>query len=38
MRERVPLAWGIYQKPPEEMAADAAAGVRVGRALTEPRA
>src|SRR3989442_9054469 len=25
MRERVPLAWGIYLKPPEEMAADAAA-------------
>lgn len=24
MRERVPLAWGIYQKPPEEMAVDAA--------------
>src|SRR5882724_399788 len=44
MRERVPLAWGIYLKPPEEMAADAAAGVRagfhaiklkVGRALDE---
>ncbi len=24
MRERAPLAWGIYQKAPEEMAADAA--------------
>jgi L-alanine-DL-glutamate epimerase-like enolase superfamily enzyme len=44
MRERVPLAWGIYQKPPDEMAADAAEGVRagfhaiklkVGRALEE---
>ncbi len=44
MRERVPLAWGIYQKAPEEMAADAAEGVRagfhaiklkVGRALDE---
>jgi muconate cycloisomerase len=44
MRERVPLAWGIYQKAPEEMARDAAAGVsagfhaiklKVGRALDE---
>jgi L-alanine-DL-glutamate epimerase-like enolase superfamily enzyme len=44
MRDRVPLAWGIYQKSPEEMAADAAAGVqagfhaiklKVGRALEE---
>lgn len=44
MRERVPLAWGIYQKAPAEMAADAAAGVaagfhaiklKVGRALEE---
>jgi muconate cycloisomerase len=44
MRERVPLAWGIYQKSPAEMAADAAAGVaagfhsiklKVGRALEE---
>lgn len=43
-REAVPLAWGIYQKSPEEMAADAAAGVaagfhsiklKVGRQLTE---
>ena len=41
-REGVPLAWGIYQKSPEEMAADAARGVadgfraiklKVGRAL-----
>jgi muconate cycloisomerase len=29
-RERVPLAWGIYQKSPEEMAADAAAAVAAG--------
>jgi L-alanine-DL-glutamate epimerase-like enolase superfamily enzyme len=44
MRERVPLAWGIYQKAPEQMAADAAAGIqagfhaiklKVGRALDE---
>ena len=44
MRERIPLAWGIYQKPPEEMAADAISGVaagfhaiklKVGRALDE---
>ncbi len=30
MRDRVPLAWGIYQKSPGEMAADAAAGVQAG--------
>ncbi len=30
MRERVPLAWGIYQKSPEEMAADAVAAVEAG--------
>ena len=30
MRERVPLAWGVYQKSPDEMAADAEAGVRAG--------
>ncbi|HWB99820.1 MAG TPA: enolase C-terminal domain-like protein, partial [Bryobacteraceae bacterium] len=30
MRERVPLAWGIYQKSPEEMAGDAAAAVQAG--------
>src|SRR5580692_11777480 len=44
MRDRVPLAWGIYQKSPQEMAVDAAAGVqagfqaiklKVGRALDE---
>jgi L-alanine-DL-glutamate epimerase-like enolase superfamily enzyme len=44
MRDRVPLAWGIYQKSPQEMAADAAGGVqagfhaiklKVGRALDE---
>jgi L-Ala-D/L-Glu epimerase / N-acetyl-D-glutamate racemase len=44
MRDRVPLAWGIYQKSPQEMAADAVAGVqagfhaiklKVGRALDE---
>jgi L-Ala-D/L-Glu epimerase len=44
MRERIPLAWGIYQKSPEEMAADAISGVtagfhaiklKVGRALDE---
>lgn len=29
-RDRVPLAWGIYQKPPEEMAEDAAAGIAAG--------
>jgi muconate cycloisomerase len=30
MRDRVPLAWGIYQKSPEEMAADAAKGREAG--------
>ncbi len=30
MRDRVPLAWGVYQKSPQEMAADAAAGVQAG--------
>lgn len=44
MREHIPLAWGIYQKPPEEMAADAISAVnagfhaiklKVGRALDE---
>ncbi len=30
MRERAGLAWGIYQKSPEEMAADAAAGLAAG--------
>jgi L-alanine-DL-glutamate epimerase-like enolase superfamily enzyme len=43
-RERVPLAWGIYQKPPEAMAADAVEAVargfhsiklKVGRRLEE---
>jgi muconate cycloisomerase len=29
-RERAPLAWGIYQKSPAEMAADAAAGRAAG--------
>ncbi len=29
-RERVPLAWGIYQKSPEEMAEDAEAGLKTG--------
>jgi muconate cycloisomerase len=29
-REAVPLAWGIYQKSPEEMAADARAGLAAG--------
>lgn len=29
-RDRVPLAWGIYQKSPEEMAADARDGVSNG--------
>ncbi|OYW17226.1 MAG: hypothetical protein B7Z55_12970, partial [Planctomycetales bacterium 12-60-4] len=29
-RDRAPLAWGIYQKSPEEMAADAAAGRAAG--------
>jgi muconate cycloisomerase len=29
-REGVPLAWGIYQKSPEEMAADAQAGITAG--------
>ena len=46
-REAVPLAWGIYQKSPEEMAADAKAGVaegfhsiklKVGRRLEDDRA
>jgi L-alanine-DL-glutamate epimerase-like enolase superfamily enzyme len=46
-RESVPLAWGIYQKSPEEMAADAAAGIadgfraiklKVGRALADDAA
>lgn len=44
MRQRAPLAWGIYQKSPEEMAADAVAGIaagfhaiklKVGRALAD---
>ena len=44
MRDRIPLAWGVYQKSPEEMAADAVAGIhagfqaiklKVGRALDE---
>lgn len=44
MRDRVPLAWGIYQKSPEEMAADAvkardegyhAIKLKVGRGLSE---
>ena len=30
MRERIPLAWGIYQKSTEEMAADALAAVGAG--------
>jgi len=30
MRERIPLAWGIYQKSPEEMAADAIQGKQQG--------
>jgi L-alanine-DL-glutamate epimerase-like enolase superfamily enzyme len=30
MRQRAPLAWGIYQKSPEEMAADAVAGLAAG--------
>ncbi|MFN7920986.1 MAG: enolase C-terminal domain-like protein [Bryobacteraceae bacterium] len=30
MRDRAPLAWGIYQKSPEEMAHDAAAGKAAG--------
>jgi muconate cycloisomerase len=43
-RDAVPLAWGIYQKSPEEMAEDAAAGIaagfhaiklKVGRALAD---
>jgi muconate cycloisomerase len=29
-RDTVPLAWGIYQKAPEEMAADAARAVQAG--------
>ena len=29
-RERVPLAWGIYQKSPGEMAADAAGAIQAG--------
>jgi L-alanine-DL-glutamate epimerase-like enolase superfamily enzyme len=44
MREHIPLAWGIYQRSPEEMADDAASAVnagfhaiklKVGRALDE---
>lgn len=43
-RDGVPLAWGIYQKPPQVMAEDAAAGIaagfhaiklKVGRALVD---
>jgi L-alanine-DL-glutamate epimerase-like enolase superfamily enzyme len=43
-RDGVPLAWGIYQKAPDEMAADAASGLaagfhsiklKVGRALRD---
>jgi L-alanine-DL-glutamate epimerase-like enolase superfamily enzyme len=30
MRDRIPLAWGIYQKSPDEMAADAAQGKKEG--------
>ncbi len=30
MRDRIPLAWGIYQKSPDEMAADAVSGVQAG--------
>jgi L-alanine-DL-glutamate epimerase-like enolase superfamily enzyme len=30
VRERIPLAWGIYQKAPEEMAFDAAQAVEAG--------
>jgi len=30
MRDAAPLAWSIYQKPPEEMAADAAAAIANG--------
>jgi muconate cycloisomerase len=30
MRDRVPLAWGIYQKSPEEMAVNAAGAVAAG--------
>jgi len=30
MRDRVPLAWGIYQKSPEEMAADAVGALQQG--------
>ncbi len=44
MRDRIPLAWGIYQKSPEEMAADAIAAreqgyhaikLKVGRRLCD---
>lgn len=44
MRDRVPLAWGVYQNSPEQMAADAVAGkvqgyhaikLKVGRRLEE---
>lgn len=44
MRDRAPLAWGIYQKPPQEMAEDAALAraqgyqaikLKVGRALED---
>jgi muconate cycloisomerase len=44
MRERIPLAWGIYQKSPQEMAADAVKGkeqgyqaikLKVGRQLAD---
>jgi muconate cycloisomerase len=44
MRERIPLAWGIYQKSPEEMAGDAleakgqgyyAIKLKVGRSLED---
>jgi len=46
-RERIPLAWGIYQKTPQEMARDAEAGLaagfhaiklKVGRALEDDAA
>lgn len=30
VRDRIPLAWGIYQKAPEEMALDAARAVEAG--------
>ena len=35
MRDGIPLTWGVYHKPPPDMAADAAAGVAAGYAAVK---